>query len=50
MQSYVQIVTESPMSGTKIKKFVLCEQLRAELRASGITTVPKLETGRKESQ
>ncbi len=39
---YVRIVKEWPMSGTKIKKFVLREQITAELQAAGITAAPKL--------
>ena len=45
---YVRIVAEWPMSGTKIKKFVLREQIREELEAAGITAAPKLTAPRKE--
>jgi fatty-acyl-CoA synthase len=41
---YVRVVDEWPMSGTKIQKFVLREQIAAELRERGITEAPKLET------
>jgi fatty-acyl-CoA synthase len=39
---YVRFVTEWPMSGTKIQKFKLREQLCAELDAAGITEAPKI--------
>ncbi|MDN5914360.1 MAG: AMP-binding protein [Pseudonocardia sp.] len=39
---YVRFVTEYPMSGTKIKKFVLRERIAAELAAAGVTEAPKL--------
>jgi fatty-acyl-CoA synthase len=43
---YVRFVTEWPMSGTKVQKFVLVQQLAAELVAAGITEAPKIRTGR----
>lgn len=39
---YVRFVSEWPMSGTKVKKFVLREQIAAELAAAGITEAPKV--------
>ncbi|WP_028934938.1 class I adenylate-forming enzyme family protein [Pseudonocardia spinosispora] len=38
---YVRFVEEWPMSGTKIKKFVLRDRIREELDSLGITTAPK---------
>lgn len=38
---YVRFVTEWPMSGTKIQKFVLREWIADELRRAGITEAPK---------
>jgi fatty-acyl-CoA synthase len=39
---YVRFVDEWPMSGTKIQKFKLREQLCAELEAAGITEAPRI--------
>ncbi len=39
---YVRFVDEWPMSGTKIKKFVLRERIRTELAEAGIRAAPKL--------
>ena len=39
---YVRFVDEWPMSGTKIQKFKLREQIAAELEQAGITEAPKL--------
>ena len=39
---YVRTVTEWPMSGTKIQKFVLREAIAAELREAGVTEAPKV--------
>ncbi len=39
---YVRVVDEWPMSGTKIKKYVLRERLSKELRDAGIDEAPKL--------
>src|SRR6202034_3988359 len=39
---YVRFVTEWPMSGTKIQKFRLREQLSEELASRGITEAPML--------
>ena len=41
---YVRFVDEWPMSGTKVKKFVLRDRIAAELEAAGITEAPKLST------
>ena len=41
---YVRFVTEWPMSGTKIKKYVLRERIAAELAANGIAAAPKLSS------
>jgi fatty-acyl-CoA synthase len=41
---YVRFVDEWPMSGTKIQKFKLREQLEAELDALGIAEAPKLDS------
>jgi len=38
---YVRFVTEWPMSGTKIKKFVLRERIADDLKHRGITQAPK---------
>ncbi|MCP3975683.1 MAG: AMP-binding protein [bacterium] len=43
---YVRFVEEWPMSGTKVKKYVLRDQIAAELAAAGITEAPKLSTSR----
>jgi fatty-acyl-CoA synthase len=43
---YVRVVTEWPMSGTKIQKFVLRELIAEELRAAGITQAPKVASVR----
>jgi fatty-acyl-CoA synthase len=37
---YVRMISEWPMSGTKIQKFVLREQLEAELHELGVTEAP----------
>jgi fatty-acyl-CoA synthase len=42
---YVRFVEDWPMSGTKIQKFRLREQLTAELDAAGIAEAPKLRAG-----
>jgi fatty-acyl-CoA synthase len=39
---YVRFVTDWPMSGTKIQKFVLRDQITAELEAQGITEAPRI--------
>src|SRR3954454_3751063 len=39
---YVRFVSDWPMSGTKIQKFRLREQISAELDAAGIREAPKL--------
>ncbi|MCX0272541.1 AMP-binding protein [Nocardia zapadnayensis] len=39
---YVRFVDEWPMSGTKIKKYVLRDRIRAELEEHGIDRAPKL--------
>jgi fatty-acyl-CoA synthase len=39
---YVRFVTEWPMSGTKIKKYVLRETITRELRGKGIEQAPKV--------
>jgi fatty-acyl-CoA synthase len=41
---YVRFVDEWPMSGTKVKKYVLRDQLASELEAAGITEAPRLST------
>lgn len=41
---YVFFVREWPMSGTKIKKFVLRERVRAHLEERGISEAPRLPT------
>ncbi|HEY4279621.1 MAG TPA: AMP-binding protein [Conexibacter sp.] len=40
---YVRFVTDWPMSGTKIQKFVLREQIAAELEGRGITEAPRID-------
>ena len=42
---YVRFVDEWPMSGTKIKKFVLREQIAKELAERGITEAPRISSG-----
>ena len=39
---YVRFVTQWPMSGTKVQKFVLRAQLEAELAEAGITEAPRV--------
>jgi fatty-acyl-CoA synthase len=39
---YVRFVQEWPMSGTKVRKFVLRERIAEELRAARITEAPRL--------
>ena len=39
---YVRIVSEWPMSGTKIQKFKLAATLAQELRDRGVTSAPRL--------
>ena len=46
---YVRFVDEWPMSGTKIKKYVLREQIKAELQAGGLVEAPKLDSTRSTS-
>jgi fatty-acyl-CoA synthase len=41
---YVRFVTDWPMSGTKIQKFVLRDQIERELRGRGITQAPALRS------
>ncbi|WP_158103952.1 AMP-binding protein [Streptomyces carpinensis] len=41
---YVRFVTEWPMSGTKIRKFRLREELAKELSEKGITEAPRLSS------
>ena len=41
---YVRFVDEWPMSGTKVQKFRLREQIAAELEQAGITEAPKLRS------
>ncbi len=41
---YVRFVTQWPMSGTKIKKHVLRDLIREELRHQGITEAPRLHS------
>jgi len=43
---YVRFVDEWPMSGTKIQKFKLREQITRELEAAGITEAPRITSGR----
>ncbi len=43
---YVRIVTEWPMSGTKIQKFRLAARLADELRANGVSSAPRLRAAR----
>ncbi len=47
---YVRFVTEWPMSGTKIQKFVLRERLAAELAAAGITEAPRIDARRRSAE
>ena len=42
---YVRFVTEWPMSGTKIQKFVLRERIALELEERGIREAPKITSG-----
>lgn len=39
---YVRFVEEWPMSGTKIKKFVLRDRIHVELEAAGVTEAPRI--------
>ncbi|QEC48768.1 AMP-binding protein [Baekduia soli] len=45
---YVRVVTEWPMSGTKIQKFALRERIAAELAAAGISEAPRISSRRPE--
>ena len=47
---YVRFVESWPMSGTKIRKFKLREQIANELSASGITQAPRIHSTRSQSQ
>ena len=40
---YVRLVTEWPMSGTKVQKYRLRETIAAELRERGITEAPRID-------
>ncbi|MGI9594978.1 MAG: class I adenylate-forming enzyme family protein, partial [Acidimicrobiales bacterium] len=42
---YVRFVDEWPMSGTKIKKYTLREQMAKELAESGMTQAPPVTSG-----
>ena len=42
---YVRFVDDWPMSGTKVKKFVLRERIAAELESAGITEAPRVTSG-----
>lgn len=42
---YVRFVDEWPMSGTKVKKFVLRDEIATELASRGITEAPKVTSG-----
>lgn len=42
---YVRFVDEWPMSGTKVKKYVLREQIAKELADSGIIEAPRVTSG-----
>ena len=46
MPRYVRFVDEWPMSGTKIQKFKLREQITSELEAAGITEARRITSGR----
>jgi fatty-acyl-CoA synthase len=46
---YVRFVTEWPMSGTKVKKYVLRERIAHELRDNGIVEAPKISVDRASS-
>ena len=41
---YLRVVTEWPMSGTKIQKFRLREQITSELEAAGVRSAPKISS------
>jgi fatty-acyl-CoA synthase len=41
----VRFVDHWPMSGTKVRKFQLREQIAAELAEKGITEAPRFRTG-----
>ena len=40
----MRFVTEWPMSGTKIQKFVLREMIAQELSERGVTEAPRIES------
>ena len=44
---YVRFVDDWPMSGTKVKKYVLRERIAAELEAEGVTMAPKLYSNKR---
>jgi fatty-acyl-CoA synthase len=41
---YIRFVDEWPMSGTKVKKYVLREQIAAELEEKGISQAPRIDS------
>ena len=41
---YIRFIDDWPMSGTKIKKYVLRDQLAAELEDAGITEAPRIRS------
>jgi fatty-acyl-CoA synthase len=45
---YLRVVTEWPMSGTKIQKFRLREQIASELEAAGVRSAPKISSPARE--
>jgi fatty-acyl-CoA synthase len=45
---YLRLRSEWPMSGTKVQKFVLREELEAELDALGLAEAPKIESRRRD--
>ena len=47
---YVRFVSEWPMSGTKIQKFVLRQRLADELAAAGITEAPRIDSRRRSKE
>jgi fatty-acyl-CoA synthase len=47
---YVRFVTEWPMSGTKVQKYKLRENIAAELKSRGIDEAPRLRSDRRSSQ
>jgi len=47
---YLRVVTDWPMSGTKVQKFRLREQITSELEAAGVRSAPKISSPARSSR